>query len=221
MWKCPKCGEQIEDQFTECWACAAIKFSDEEKELVSLHVGNNQVKEIKSHRKADEQASQKQANNKLKYFVTTTKVLAIINILLLIFCGYNVYTNYINEWGSSKASNNYVCKVCGAPATQSIHYTRLIWFPGSSRSENISVPLCDKHYQKYKNSSKPPSSIGWDTFLYSFLILAFIGAMLIPLFNKEWIQNINSARTILNVTAILSMLLIFGLYYVLYILKLD
>ena len=23
MWTCPKCGEQIEDQFTSCWKCAA------------------------------------------------------------------------------------------------------------------------------------------------------------------------------------------------------
>ncbi len=22
MWTCPKCGEQIEDQFTSCWKCA-------------------------------------------------------------------------------------------------------------------------------------------------------------------------------------------------------
>lgn len=23
MWKCPKCGEEIEDQFGSCWKCAA------------------------------------------------------------------------------------------------------------------------------------------------------------------------------------------------------
>ena len=23
MWTCPKCGEQIEDQFDSCWKCAA------------------------------------------------------------------------------------------------------------------------------------------------------------------------------------------------------
>ncbi len=24
MWKCPKCGEQIEDAFDSCWKCAGI-----------------------------------------------------------------------------------------------------------------------------------------------------------------------------------------------------
>lgn len=24
MWTCPKCGEQIEDQFDSCWKCATV-----------------------------------------------------------------------------------------------------------------------------------------------------------------------------------------------------
>lgn len=24
-WKCPKCGEQLEPQFTTCWKCGAIR----------------------------------------------------------------------------------------------------------------------------------------------------------------------------------------------------
>lgn len=32
MWKCAKCGEEMDDQFTECWACAGANLSGEEKE---------------------------------------------------------------------------------------------------------------------------------------------------------------------------------------------
>ncbi len=24
MWKCPKCGEQLEDSFDSCWKCAGV-----------------------------------------------------------------------------------------------------------------------------------------------------------------------------------------------------
>jgi rubrerythrin len=25
IWHCPKCGEEVESQFTECWQCGAIR----------------------------------------------------------------------------------------------------------------------------------------------------------------------------------------------------
>lgn len=33
-WKCPKCGEQIEDQFDTCWKCAKSVSNEESKDYV-------------------------------------------------------------------------------------------------------------------------------------------------------------------------------------------
>jgi len=29
MWKCPKCGEELGDQFSECWNCDSVAKKDE------------------------------------------------------------------------------------------------------------------------------------------------------------------------------------------------
>jgi hypothetical protein len=35
MWNCPKCNEEIEDQFDECWKCAEENLSSEEADLIT------------------------------------------------------------------------------------------------------------------------------------------------------------------------------------------
>ena len=34
MWKCPGCGEEIEDQFDQCWQCATSELSREDAKLL-------------------------------------------------------------------------------------------------------------------------------------------------------------------------------------------
>jgi len=45
MWKCPECGEELEDQFDECWQCAGVEVSQENEEPLDSHISESVVAE--------------------------------------------------------------------------------------------------------------------------------------------------------------------------------
>jgi hypothetical protein len=158
----------------------------------------------------------KQEDYNVSVLYISTKILAFLNILFLIYCGYLVYRYNVVPWISSNEFSDNTCRVCNAPATNSIGYSV---YRSGSRS-NISISVCDIHYEKYKNAAKPPMDFRDETLLHFFIILCLLGITCFSLFNRKD-ENINNIKGMFYLTGFLSILLFFIIYYVEYISKFD